>query len=146
MAEILGAAHGLEIGFTMNNPDLAVTPSLSFALFTETNRPGREYLAQVMSSYWTNFAESGQPNENGTDALVTWKPWAVSASSSQLMAFDTPEDMGTRMISVRDDMASLKQRVRQESGFDSDSRYCNLYSEIFGVDEFLMNRCPDVAR
>ena len=131
MADVLGAAHGLEIGYTMNNPDLAVTPSLTFALFTGRNKPGRDYLAQTMSGYWANLAMTGNP-ERGTDqTLPQWRAW--NTDTHQLMAFDTEEDQGTRMITSFDTMNALRDRVSDEQGFDSQERYCNMFHEIFGA-------------
>ncbi len=133
MAEVLGAAHGLEIGYTMNNPDLAVTPSLTFALFTEKNKPGRDYLASTMSSYWASLARDGQPGSGNDGSLPAWTGWSPDSDASRLMVFDTQEDQGTGMQVASDDMNSLKQELLTETGFDSESRYCNLYSEVFGT-------------
>ncbi|MAM00518.1 MAG: hypothetical protein CL583_18920 [Alteromonadaceae bacterium] len=141
MAKVLGAAHGLEIGSTMNNPDLAVVPSLSFALFTSKNKPGRTYLAETMSSYWANLAITGSPAQGVGSDLPLWTKWTTDTAAERLMVFDTQEDQGTRMIANNNTMESLKARVQAESGFHSESRYCNLYTEIFGADAFTASSC-----
>ena len=141
MANVLGAAHGLEIGYTMNNPDLAVTPSLTFALFTNKNKVGRTYLADTMSSYWANLAITGSPAQGVDSNLPQWTTWTTDTSAERLMAFDTLEDQGTRMIVGNNTMAGLKARVQAETGFDLESRYCNLYTEIFGMDAFISAIC-----
>jgi para-nitrobenzyl esterase len=141
MANVLGAAHGLEIGYTMNNPDLAVTPSLTFALFTNKNKAGRTYLADTMSSYWANLALAGSPAQGVDSNLPQWTTWTTDISAERLMAFDTQEDQGTRMIADSNTMDDLKSRVQAKTGFDSESRYCNLYTEIFGADAFISAIC-----
>lgn len=141
MADVLGAAHGLEIGYTMNNPDLAVTPSLTFALFTNNNKAGRTYLAETMSSYWANLAKTGAPAQGVDSNLPQWASWTTNVNAERLMVFDTLEDQGTRMITGNNTMEDLKARVQAETGFDSESRYCNLYTEIFGSDAFISAIC-----
>jgi para-nitrobenzyl esterase len=55
----LGAYHGSEIRFAFDNLDLGRTP------VTDADRK----IADVMSSYWVNFATTGDPN---ADALPPW--------------------------------------------------------------------------
>lgn len=141
MAEVLGAAHGLEIGYTLNNPDLAVTPSLSFALFTESNRSGRQYLADVMSSYWANLAWTGTPGQGREGTLAEWTPWQ---NDHRLMVFDTPEDQGSTIQVAWDTREDLKHRVLNDSEFDSSSRYCTLVTEIFGTSDVAEQDCDDL--
>ena len=51
-----GAHHGAEIGY-------------AFSTLPETSSPEDQELSRTMTSYWVNFARSGDPNG---DALPTW--------------------------------------------------------------------------
>ena len=65
-----GASHGMEMPYVFNHLDQQTLP------WTPRDRA----LAAVMSSYWTNFAKSGDPNGMG---LPIWP--SFSASSQQAM-------------------------------------------------------------
>ncbi len=58
----LGAPHAAEIAYVFNNLDRLKRP------FDETDRK----LADTMSTYWTAFARTGDPNAAG---LPEWKPY-----------------------------------------------------------------------
>jgi len=57
-----GAFHGGELPYAYNNLKFANRPW----------KPGDHKLAEVMSSYWANFAATGNPNGKG---LPEWKPY-----------------------------------------------------------------------
>lgn len=67
---IPGAIHGAEFFFTLNNLHVRDLP------WTETDRK----VAEIASSYWTNFAKTGNPNGPG---LPNWP--AYTAKTDQLM-------------------------------------------------------------
>ena len=54
----MGAAHGLEIGFVMDDEASQFDP---FGINTEENKPGRVALARAMMSYWVQLARTGNP-------------------------------------------------------------------------------------
>jgi para-nitrobenzyl esterase len=70
-----GATHAAELGYVFRN--LAVGPA---------DQPRREDVAmsELVSSYWTNFAKTGDPNGAG---LPKWP--AFTESAQQAMVFDT---------------------------------------------------------
>lgn len=65
-----GASHGMEMPYVFDHLDQQALPW----------RPQDRRLAAVMSTYWTNFAKSGDPNGPG---LPTWP--AFAASNGQAM-------------------------------------------------------------
>jgi para-nitrobenzyl esterase len=67
---IIGAIHGAEFFYTLNNLHVRDLP------WTDTDQK----VADIASSYWTNFAKTGDPNGPG---LPHWP--AYSANDDQLM-------------------------------------------------------------
>jgi para-nitrobenzyl esterase len=70
------SAHAMEIPFVFDQPDIAP--------FTGT-KPDRADLAAAMSTAWTAFARSGDPN---CDLLPQWPRYDTGARATML--FDTP--------------------------------------------------------
>ena len=66
----LGAFHALEIGYVFGNlMPILPTPDPE-AYFNNDD----VVLSQAMMNYWTQFAASGDPNQNG---LMHWPPYEV---------------------------------------------------------------------
>jgi para-nitrobenzyl esterase len=74
MGGILGAAHGGDIPFALNN--YRCTPMAG-------DRPENEKMGEVMSESFVRFAHSGNPNHA---SLPQWEPYSLSARST--MVFD----------------------------------------------------------
>ena len=70
-----GSNHGEEISFVFGNPAPAILAGPS--------QPGDEKLSELMSTYWINFARSGDPNGAG---LPAWP--AFSEEDQKAMFFD----------------------------------------------------------
>ncbi len=68
-----GAFHGGELPYAYNNLKFSDRPW----------QPGDYKLAEVMSSYWANFASTGNPNGKG---LPEWKPY--SSKTNEIMILD----------------------------------------------------------
>lgn len=68
-----GAPHASEIGYVFHN----------LGLRGPAPQPEDTAISDLMSSYWTNFAKTGNPNGSG---LPYWP--AFTASSQQIMYFD----------------------------------------------------------
>jgi carboxylesterase type B len=72
---ILGAFHSLEIPYVFGT---LKSRSFTWLPFDSTD----EKLSQIMQSYWTNFAKSGDPNGAGVPKWVAW-----NADQEPYMAF-----------------------------------------------------------
>jgi para-nitrobenzyl esterase len=64
----LGAFHGLEVPYVFNTFE---DRSWRWLPFTEIDHK----LSQLIETYWTNFAKTGDPNAGG---LPAWPPWQSS--------------------------------------------------------------------
>lgn len=68
-----GAFHSAEISFMMGNEDVFIFPDFTPFFYTEDNEASRTTMADIMVSYWSSFAWSGDPNGN---SLPTWESWS----------------------------------------------------------------------
>ncbi|HCG69676.1 MAG TPA: carboxylesterase, partial [Gammaproteobacteria bacterium] len=90
LSKALGAAHGLEIAFAFND--------FGNGLGTNFIYPGDEpqfALANSMSSYWTEFAITGDPGRGQDGEQVAWLPWGTDGMRSIIL--DSPADQGIFM-------------------------------------------------
>ena len=71
----LGAHHSAEIIYVFNNLDIRTTRDWPYTAWDRK-------LADMMSSYWVNFAATGDPNGKG---LPIWPAW--SAKDTRVMEF-----------------------------------------------------------
>ncbi len=90
VSRLLGAAHGLEIGFVFDDIDAEMDV---FRVTSEENAPGRIELANAMSSYWVNFAKTGAPGRGVDGQLPDWAPYGTG----QVMLLDSTAGGGARM-------------------------------------------------
>ena len=87
---VLGAFHGLEIPYVFN---AFQERSWSWLPFTDADRQ----LSQVIETYWTNFARTGDPNGAGVPVWGAWKDgsedymeFSPQASASAQTGFSPP--------------------------------------------------------
>ena len=89
-ARNLKAAHTVEIPYVFNNLRAArVFPDASSPELASASAPERA-LAERVSSYWVNFARTGDPNGQG---LPRWPRWTASsdATASPMIIGDVNE-------------------------------------------------------
>ncbi|HUL80584.1 MAG TPA: carboxylesterase family protein [Gammaproteobacteria bacterium] len=76
-----GATHAAELTYVFRN--LATLPAVGGDSANSKPRPEDVAMSELVSSYWTNFAKTGDPNGAG---LPKWPPFTESAQ--QAMFFD----------------------------------------------------------
>lgn len=80
-----GAFHSAEISFMMGNEDLFIFPAYTDIFFNDDNAASRATMSEVMVSYWSNFAHSGDPNGN---SLPLWEPWSNAEGGFKAVTLD----------------------------------------------------------
>lgn len=135
---LLGSPHAVELDFIWG-PILGRFVS---GLYTEENKPGRDYLMHAMRGYWGQFARTGDPG-TGTDGdLSNWQPW--QAGEGGFMVIDTPRDGGLRMTTDGVSAADLKARLRADDRLSEPSTRCAMYVTLFldngGAEDFFDTR------
>ncbi len=131
LSKVLGAAHGLEIGLVFDDEAGAFDP---FGVVDDDNRTARAELANTMSSYWVQFATTGQPGRGVDGRAVEWVPYRPNAqaeAAEQLMVFDTPSGGGVRLQpgALRPD--DVARRVWADPTFANDDARCRAYGWLF---------------
>ena len=129
---LLGAAHGLEIGFVFHDFDQFMVPDFASMVYTDENLPGRLELAGSMSSYWAEFAYNGDPGTGRGGTELPWTPWDESApESDKFILFDTSAGGGIRMSSEAVTLEGLYQDLLGETGFTTQEQHCGMYVRLF---------------
>jgi para-nitrobenzyl esterase len=126
LSKSLGAAHGLEIAFVFGSFDRA--SRLLGDIYPES--PGRDALSASMTSYWTEFAISGNPGTGRDGAEVPWLAWGTDSKRSLLL--DTPEGGGIRMTDEEVTAAAIKAQLAADTGITDSEERCRLYVTTFG--------------
>lgn len=128
---LMGAAHGFEITFVFNDFEGFIAPQFSPLLYTNGNEPGRQALADSMSSYWAQFAYSGTPGKGRSGTETQWKPW--DNDGDKFIVLDTPEDQGIFMSQDSPTVSMLYNQILTESGFTTRDQHCKTYVEMAGI-------------
>jgi para-nitrobenzyl esterase len=140
MSAFLGAAHGVEIPFVFDN---FASGFLARYLNSDQNLPGREALADSMSSYWAEFAYGGAPGRGRDGKQRVWRPWNNSPGrGDKFIIFDTPSDGGIRMSSDTIGLAEVRARLLAETDLGNQQEHCQMYvialsdSELWDDEEY----------
>jgi para-nitrobenzyl esterase len=129
LPNMLGAAHGLDLGFTFGSWDRGAK-SVAF-LVDEESQPGRESLASAMTSYWSEFAKTGNPGRGRDGALPEWRAWDESAlDTPRLLVLDTEKDGGIRMSAEEISLRRIVDEIGGDPRFESRAERCAYLQEL----------------
>jgi para-nitrobenzyl esterase len=121
---LVGAGHGLEIGFIFK--DFVGGLQLPF-LYGEESAPGRTALSKAMMNYWGQFAYTGSPGRGRYYQQPEWTAWA----GSETMIFDSPDGGGWRMEKFAPSREDLTQQIEADKKITDQLVRCQLYVETF---------------
>jgi len=129
-SKLLGAAHGLEIGFVFNSPEIidGRESSLSEILYRKENAIFDKNLSILMSQYWVNFAYDGNPNSNPYPLKMKWDHW-VNKSNEKFIVFDTENDQGIKMNNAILSSDSIIQNLSSENL--TIEQKCIIFDDLF---------------
>ncbi len=129
-SKLLGAAHGLEIGFVFNSQEIidGRESNLSEILYRKENSIFDKNLSILMSQYWVNFAYDGNPNSNPYPLKFKWSHW-VNKSNERFIVFDTENDQGIKMNNAILSADSILQNLSSENL--STKQKCFIFEDLF---------------
>lgn len=125
LPKLLGAAHGLEMGFVFNDQAGELD---FFDIGSEANAPGRKLLAKQMSSYWAQFAKTGDPGRGFDGSLPEWKD---TGDLHTHVVFDTEAGGGIRLENGAVVLDQLDEKLMTDTSFASQSERCDAYRQLF---------------
>ncbi len=123
VSRLLGAAHGLEIGFVFDD----VTAEMDvFKIASDENAPGRIELADAISSYWANFAITGAPGRGVDGTLPEWAPYGAG----QFMVLDSKAGGGPRMQAGVITPEALEARIWADPSIGDTAAQCKAAATV----------------
>lgn len=126
---LLGASHSFEIPFVFNDMDNEMT-YLPFDLIDADNITDAAPLGRAMSSYWAQFAYTGDPGRGRALDLPPWSRWLETGG---YLVFDTQADGGIRMHSgSRERVDILRQLAGDGTALGGQAAVCLAYNNLFG--------------
>ena len=89
-----------------------------------------ERIARAMSSYWGQFAHTGNPATGSGQDMPGWLRWP---SQDNYLIFDSTAGGGIRMHSGGVDRASIFQQLAaDDAGLGGQAGICRAYNNLFG--------------
>jgi para-nitrobenzyl esterase len=129
VAKLLGAAHGLELGFVFDDER---SEADAFGLDSAENHEARVALAHAMSSYWVQFARTGSPGRGVDGTLPEWSAAdGDGAAGTRFLALDSSRGSGLRLLTGAQTPSALEQRVWSDPSFESDDQRCRTHALLF---------------
>jgi para-nitrobenzyl esterase len=125
MADLFGAAHGIEVAFLFGREAVKTIPL--FAMVSDQH--SWDVLSEAMLGYWARFARTGDPGSVGEVGSVQWMPW--QNDGARKMVFDSIRSGGIHMTEEAEYVDDLKARLRQDTAIESDRERCKLYAQLF---------------
>ena len=100
-------------------------------MFTTENEAGRVELAGKMSSYWTQFAHTGDPGHGRDGNLPAWTAWDPSSEKApKFIVLDTQADGGIRMSSESLTKESVIAAIEADPRFKAPDERCRVYRAL----------------
>ena len=124
LSKALGAAHALEIPFAFGDFEGGIGLSYLYP-----NDEAQYALADSMTSYWSEFAYSGNPGTGREGKQVAWLPWGTDGKRSIIL--DSPNDQGIFMDDQLVTVESVKAELAADDGFGDLSAQCGVYVRSF---------------
>lgn len=135
LSKLLGAAHGLEIPFVFGRLRF---PGPAGYVFSEEARPAAKKLSDAMASYWTRFAEVGDPGRGRGDDLPLWSPWQPEGGAEPNFAvLDTDADGGIRMETGALTKESVIWLAEADDRFENTRDRCAIFHEFVRRSEVM---------
>jgi len=122
----LGAAHALEIAFVFGDFN-------NFLDYVYPMDDAQWALSKSMTSYWAEFAYSGNPGRGRDANEVPWLRWGEDGKRSIIL--DSPADQGIFMSDAEVTIASIKQALAVEP-FRNEEDRCSTYVQTFRDENF----------
>ena len=115
--KLMGAAHGMEIGFVFKSSALkGESDSYIFSsIYDAENRDTDLKLADEIGEYWVNFAYDGNPNENPYSKDVEWLNWDAKTDEERFIVLDSVNDKGIAMYNATLSADSILQGLASEA-------------------------------
>ncbi len=121
-SRLLGAAHAFEIPFVFGSFELGPLTAIGF---DESNAPGRLRLSEQMTSYWTEFARTGDPGRGRDGNLPAWARWDDSRpTAGRFLLLDTEADGGLRMSADALSKEGILEQLAADQRYSSASERC----------------------
>lgn len=130
LSTALGAAHGLEIPFVFD--DFQGGLGLEYIY---PHDDGQFTLANSISSYWTEFASSGDPGRGRDGQQVPWLGWGVQGKRSIIL--DSSADQGIFMDDGEVTIDGIKAALAADQGFTDERMRCEIYIRNFRDEQFV---------
>jgi para-nitrobenzyl esterase len=137
LAELIGAAHGLEIAFVFGHWDLG---SAGRILFDAENSPGREALSAQMMSYWAAFAATGDPGQGRDGSLPRWSAWRNEGAKYAVL--DTPAGGGVRMAAESERLEDIARAILADPSYEDEAARCRALARL---DEWTRERAEPAS-
>ena len=140
---VLGAAHSLEIAFVMTDFEASMS-YMPFPIIDDTNYETASVLATSMSSYWGQFAHTGQPQSGQSQSLPHWQAWGNKRGQQQSLVFDSSIDGGIRMDEVNLSRQSIRQQITADQDIlGGEQAVCKLYAKLFNENPYFSKRLAE---
>jgi para-nitrobenzyl esterase len=126
-SKLLGAAHVVDVDFVHGN--FAGGGPMD-RLYTKQNKVGRDFLAEAMMSYWSEFAHTGKPGKGLHGELPLWSPWQSEEGTDKYIIFDSEAGGGLRMAQDRMTPSRLLNEIASDTRLADDAAKCAVIRHI----------------